>query len=269
MRTSSPTIALIVAALSSACAMGPNDETLIPELRVMAIQADPPEANPGEQVALEVTIADPLGTGAEVLLWHCTDLGEGCLEEGTEHSWSLNLEGDSVGATASVPAALAAFATDEPLRAVQLWALACEPGLCPQVADPQAWDLSDPTAWLEELPMTGVSLAFDRMAISSREDGLENPTVQLLSPEPSSVAPGELVELRFGVQLDVPANADSFAYGYTTAGGFDATEYAIGDSGEIGMGWYAPDEPTTARLYVVAQDGVGGVAVWVGEVVVE
>jgi hypothetical protein len=269
MRSLNPFIVSIAAALASACAMGPSDETLIPELRVMAIQADPPEAAPGEQVDLQVTVADPLGAGADVLLWHCTNLGEGCLEAGMEHSWSLALEGDTVGATASAPAALAAVASEEPLRVVQLWALACEPGLCPQIDDPQAWDLADPTAWLEDLPMTGVSLAFNLMAISTREDGLENPTVERVSSEPLSVAPGELLAIEFEVGLDVSANADSFAYGYATAGGFDAPEYALGDSGELSAAWYAPEEPGEARLYVVVNDGAGGVGVWSGDALVE
>ena len=41
------------------CAMGPSAETLVDELRVLAVLADKPEARPGETVALESLVVDP------------------------------------------------------------------------------------------------------------------------------------------------------------------------------------------------------------------
>jgi hypothetical protein len=259
MRTFTIAMATITA---MGCAMGPSDETVVSELRVLAIQADPPEVAPGEAVDLNITVADPLGAGADVLLWHCTNLGEGCLEEGGEHSWTLPLDGDGVAVTATVPPALAAFASDEPLRATQLWALACEPGLCPQVDDPDAWDLSDPSAWLADLPMSGVSLGSNLLAISTRDDRLVNPELTLAGDGPLEAAPGGQLAIDFAVTLGTPANEATFAFGYATAGGFGATEYAIGDSGEVSLDWYAPDEPSEVTLWVVVNDGAGGVGVW-------
>ncbi len=263
MRTLIITIATITAV---GCAMGPSDETLVPELRVLAIQADPPEAAPGEDVELTVTVADPLDNGAELLLWHCTDLGEGCLEGGTDHVWRLELDGDQASVTATVPAALAAFATDEPLRATQLWALACEPGLCPQVNDPDGWDLSAPTDWLGDLPMSGVSLGLNLLAISTRDDRLANPELALADGTELVAQPGEHLELPFEVTLDTPATGATLAFGYASAGGFGATDYLIGDSGEVSLDWYAPDEAGDVTLWVVVNDGEGGVGLWSGVV---
>jgi len=261
-------IFLLTTLAAVGCTDGPNDDTLVSELRVLAIQADPPEAAPGQDVELTVTITDPASTGAEVLLWHCTDLGTGCLEDGTSHTWTQDLEGDSVGVTATVPDALAAFASDEPVRATLVWALACEPGLCPQIDDPDGWDLSSPTEWLGDLPMLGVSLAFNAMAVSTRDDGLQNPVIERVGDAPIEANSGEIVELDFTVQLDVAATVDTLAFGYGTAGGFGTTEYAIGDDGEVTLEWYAPEDAGAATLYVVVNDGAGGVGVWVDQATV-
>ena len=59
---------------------GVNDETVLSELRVLAMVAEPPEVGPGQSTTVTSWIADPTKTGFEVLTWACTDLGEGCLE---------------------------------------------------------------------------------------------------------------------------------------------------------------------------------------------
>lgn len=251
------------------CAMGPSDETLLDELRILAIQADPPEATPGGMVTLTALVADPLADGAELLLWHCTDLGDGCLEDGTPHTWSGTMQGDTVSFDTTVPAALSAVATEDPLPVTVLWGLACEPGLCPQVASPEDWDLSDPTSWLEDLPMSGVSLAYRTLAVSTRADVADNPSVALQGDAPPSVSVEDEVELTFSVDLSVTATAETLAFGFTTAGGFGETGYAIGDDGAVTLTWYAPADPGTATLYVVVQDGEGGVGTWVQNLVVE
>ena len=257
------------AALLTGCGEGPMDETLVDELRVLGIRAEPPEAAPGEPVALTALVADPAGTGADVLLWHCTDLGDGCLEPEGTNTWTATLDGDEVTAAATVPEALAPFAGAEPLRATVLWALACEPGLCPPVEDPAAWDLSDPGAWLVDLPLEGVSLAFSTFAVSSRETRAANPVLAHEGPEPIVAGPGATVELPFSASLDAPATADTLLFGFATAGGFGQIEWVVGDDGAVAPTWYAPEEPGSARLYVVLQDGEGGVDWWVGEAEVE
>ncbi len=116
--------------------------------------------------------------------------------------------------------------------------------------------------------MVGVSLAFNAMAISTRDDALQNPVIARVGTDPIEADPGELVEIDFTVQLDVTATVDTLAFGYATAGGFATTEYAIGDDGEVTLEWYAPDDAGTSTLYVVANDGAGGVGVWVDQATV-
>ena len=100
-----------------ACSDGPNADTLVDDLRVLAIQATPPEVAPGDSVRFDLVVADPLDRGAEVLFWHCTSLGEGCLEQGTPHVWTPALDAQRAVVETTVPDALAALATAEPIRA--------------------------------------------------------------------------------------------------------------------------------------------------------
>lgn len=255
---------LPMALVLAGCAEGPQGDTLLYDTRVVALVADPPEVSPGDEVRFDVFVSDPDQAGVELLLWQCTSLGEGCLEEGGEHSFTPTLDQGQASVTTTVSSALAALASEEPLRATLVWALACQPGLCPQISDPSGSDLSDPISWLRELPFEGVNLAFTTLALSTRAEGLVNPGLSPDFSEVISVGEGESVELPFTVDLAVPATADTLAYGFATAGGFDATEYTVGDDGEVTLVWYAPEEPGSAELYVVLNDGQGGVAVWTG-----
>lgn len=252
--------------LVAGCMSGPSDETLVDDVRVLALVAQPPEASPGEAVQVGIHVADPAGAGVEILAWSCTNLGTGCLEDpSTQASTPVWTDGQATF-TATVPVDLAAVASEEPVPITALWTLACTPGLCPQVGDPAGWDLADPTAWLVDLPMEGVSLAYRTLAVSTRTDRPGNPVLEYQGPDPISAAAGEAVDLELAVTLDVPATADTLAFGFATAGGFGDTEYAVGDDGQVTLQWYAPDPVEPATLYVVVQDGAGGVAVWTGEV---
>ncbi len=231
---------LLLLPLAIGCVEGPMDETRVDELRVLGIRAEPPEATPGESVAITALVADPAGIGADVLLWHCTDLGDGCLEPEGTNTWIQALEGDEVEAITAVPEQLAVLAGEEPVRATALWALACAPGLCPQVEDPGAWDLSDPASWLVNLPMDGVSLAVSTFAVSSRAVRAANPVLVHEGPEPVVAGPGEAVDLPFSALLDAPATADTLLFGFATAGGFGETEWVVGDDGAVTPTWYAP-----------------------------
>jgi len=251
------------------CMDGPDEDTLVDVLRVMAIVAEPPEVAPTAELGLEVVVADPVDGGAELLVWLCTPAGEGCLEGGSEHLWTPAVVGGQATVTTTAPAALAALASEEPIRATLVWALACEPGLCPQIGDPTAWDLVDPTSWMRELPFDGVSLALSTLAVSTRDDPHQNPTLARAGDEEIRVGAGESTELSFAVGLSSAATPDTLAFGYATGGGFDATEYSVGDDGEVALTWFAPDEAGEVVLYVIVNDGAGGSAVWTGEAVVE
>lgn len=218
-------------------------------------------------MTITATVADPLETGADVLIWHCTNLGDGCLEEGSDHAWVESLVDGQATATTTVPAALGAFASDEPFRGLSAWALACEPGLCPQMDDPTVYDLADPTSWLADLPIHGVSLAFLPLAVSTRTERVENPVLTPDFDVPTAVAGGESFDLHFLVGLSVVAGPDTLAFGYATGGGFEKTEYTVGDDGEVTLTWIAPDEAGDIDIFVEVNDGAGGVGVWTGSVV--
>ncbi len=103
-----PNLLLLVGACAG-CAMGPNTETLIDDLRVVGVTLDPPEAAPGQSVAVDVTVADPEEQGAELLFWTCTDpffSGE-CLEASLpleQWVWEGTVEGGRWAHTLEVPA---------------------------------------------------------------------------------------------------------------------------------------------------------------------
>lgn len=249
--------------LLAACAAGPNEETLLDEVRVVAVVVEPPEVAPGEAATVTVTVADPLGEGPGALAWTCTNLGDGCLEAAEPGLGALTgeVEDGRLVATKTAPAALAGVVADgETVLPLPLWVLACVPGLCPLVDDPTADPeataafFADPFAGMEDLPMVGASLALGRVAISTRATPLANPVVTTDVTEVTA-APGEAVDLVFAVE------GGATAYGYTTGGGFDMTEYPVKD-GAVTLTWYAPEEPGEFRLYIVVNGEDGGSAIW-------
>ena len=115
--------------LMFACVAGPGAETLIDDLRVVAIVAEPPEVAPGAASTLTATIADPLDQGVDLLMWTCTDLGDGCSEaESAEPgTWpaSVGLDEGRASITATVSPFLGAIVDDTAaLPLVTVWALA-------------------------------------------------------------------------------------------------------------------------------------------------
>jgi hypothetical protein len=258
---------------------GPNDETLVDELRVMAVVAEPPEVAPGAETTLTVYVADPLDEAPEVMLWTCADLGDGCLEavEPTQGTTVGAPTDGTLVTTRLAPAAFAGVVGDgETVIPIPTWALACVPGACPAIdlaaaapaagsadADELSTFLADPFEAMESLPLVGTSLALTLLSVSMRAEPVTNP---VLTPafDALSAAPEAEVTLEF--QVD---SADvTTAYGYTTGGGFDATEYEVED-GSVTLTWFAPADPGTVTLWVVVNGEDGGVAVWSGDVTVE
>ena len=291
---------LILGSLLLACGTGPSEETLVDELRVLATITDPPEAQAGETVSTSTLVVDPAEAGYDVLSWPCTFTGEGCAEaelsELSGEVWSglaleEGLSGTStLGGSTTLSPGLADFLTEDPVPLVQLWTLACEPGLCPALelaADaPEAGSeaaaelqaaLSDPPASLEALPMEGVSLGVRWVLASTRDPGarLENPTVscEVLSQDTEEpvVAPGEALD--FTCFLEGRFTGFAGAWGYTTAGGWEGATYLL-DPGVtlIDYAWFAPEEvpaDPVVPLWVVVVDGEGGVGLWEGRARVE
>ncbi len=268
-------MSVVILSLLAGC-MGANEDTLVDELRVMAVVVEPPEAAPGATVAITAYIADPAPDSAEgapdVLLWTCTNLGDGCLEA-TEPGQSTTVGAPTDGqlvTTRTVPPALAGVVGDgTTVLPLLLWTLACAPGLCPAIdlaaaapapdtadADTLATFLADPITGAEDLPLVGTSLALAQVAVSTRAAPLTNP---VLTP------PTDLPAVDVGGSVDITFTVDraGTAYGYTTRGGFDATEYEVVD-GTVILTWFGGDEAGTADLWVVVNGADGGSAVWRG-----
>lgn len=255
---------------------GPNEETLVDELRVMSMVVEPPEAAPGAVVSLSVRIADPLEESPQVMLWSCTNLGDGCVEA-AEPS-----QGVTVGPPVDGQLTVRRSVSEMLLPIVQdgttvlpvfLWALACVPELCPiidlaatapDVGSVEAKTLStflaDPFSAMEDLPLEHTSLAFTQLKVSTHATHIVNP---VLTPqfETVTVRAEDSVDLVFQVQ----DSGDYMAYGYTTAGGFGTPKYDSSKNGIVTLTWFGPAEAGEADIWVVVNSDTGGTAVWQGK----
>ena len=276
------------------CAMGPSAETLVDELRVLAVLADRPEARPGETVALESLVVDPLDAGYDVMAWTCTPGPDGCLEAAgfTGVSWdglvtAAQPEDPWLESAYFVAPQVSEFVGPEPVPLVQHWTLACEPGLCPVLdaalaepapdsaeSDALRAALGEPFTLLEDLPMLGVSLALRSLSVSTRDDAerVQNPTVECSARDGE---PGEPLSVEAGGRLPMLCavsgtyDGDAALWGYTTAGGWEGEAQEL-DPGDIDKEyvWIAPKEApdVPVPIWVVSVDGFGGVGLWSGEV---
>ena len=143
---------------------GPNSETLVDQLRVMAVVAEPPEVAPGASATLTAYIADPNDEAPTSMMWTCTDLGDGCMEA-AEPGLGATVaapEGGVVSTTRTAPMALAGIVGDgATVLPIPLWTLACADGLCPVIDDVAAGStsedvtsfLNDPTEGMKGRPL--------------------------------------------------------------------------------------------------------------------
>lgn len=276
------------------CNSGPSAETLVSELRVLAVLADIPEARPGETVALESLVVDPLENGYDAIAWSCTFTGDTCLESAgfTGAAWDglvgvASPDEPWLASRYTVAPQLADFVGRDPVPLVQHWTLACEPGLCPVIdaalAAPEPGgaaatalqaQLSDPFTVLESLPMQGVSLALRSLSVSTRSDGerVTNPTVACRARD-GELGDPLIVEaggrLPMWCAVDGTYDGDGAIWGYTTAGGWEGESQEL-DNGDTDKEYVfigpeaVPDGPVP--LWVVISDGFGGVGIWEGEV---
>jgi hypothetical protein len=198
-------------------------------------------------------------------------------------------EASELGWPLAVSVADASFNIPEQYRGMMLvWALACAPGVCSLIDDvkinPQsesdAWKatsaaLADPASWIEDLPRGQVSLAAKRVSVYLPDETtpstdpytgytttVTTPTAMGPNRAPTLTAaalPAEqdrVVRLRVSDPDSDPVQIRTFV----TAGGAVATRQ--GDTG-LGVMWHEPvDLRRPADLFVVAEDGRGGTAVW-------
>jgi hypothetical protein len=269
----------------AACTPGPNEDTLVDELRVLAVVAEPPEIGAGETADITVHMADPLGAGFDAIVWSCLPGERGtCLEDGTPLDQRVAVfrdGGETLSTTASAPAALAAFLAEGVDLPVPVWTLACERGLCPPLdaiaaaaeagaTDPSADALlADPYSFMADLPLTGSTLAAWTVTVTARpgEERHDNP-IFTMDELPKVVAAGD--ELPIDVIVDGEGDAEPFVFGYATAGGFGMTAYEVDDEGLAETSWFAPEkDPGAVVMWVVLQDDRGGAAVERLELIVE
>ena len=290
-------------AMTAMACMGPDQETLVDELRVMAIQAEPAEVQLRDFVpdengdttnpVLNVVIADPLDSGYQFAIWPCTNFGEGCEErkifEDNPSDWIAVGEGTDGIVTVPVlnnplwGALLAQAPNPEvPLPITSVFALACEPSVCPTVqrALNGEWDLErfgNPFDWIAEVPLSGTSLAIKQLPVSngmSDEARLKNPTLKsVLEAETPLITTADTpLLLPFEIELFQQDEDVATIFGYTTRGGFDRNVFAnnglkmnIGEPAERFVTWYAGEaDPGQADLFVIVEDGAGGTGIWLG-----
>ena len=164
-----------------------------------------------------------------------------------------------------------------------MWALACAPGTdCPLVdnhpaqanrgesawGDKLACQLEDPSEWMESIPLTGTSLAYRLISVSMNapEDRHQNPTIAPTSEEPITWKSEEEFSLSFTV--DGTLSDEARIFNYATAGGFTMPDTLV-QPGEVTLDGVAPKKSGEVKLWVVLNDGLGGVAVWRGVATVE
>lgn len=258
---------------------GPDEETLVDELRVMAVVAEPPELAPGASTTLTATVADPAGVDPDVLIWTCTSLGEGCLEAALPGGGATagRLSDGQLSTPRTAPVELAGVVGDgETVLPIPTWTLACAPGLCPVIdlaaaapapgsTDALALDalLADPFTMLTDLPLVDVSLAFTTIGVSTRATPVSNPT---LSPTFTEVSAAPEASTLLG--FDVVGGAEAF--GYASAGGFGMSPEIV--DGHVDLEWFAPADGSAgdvADLWVTVNGADGGSALWRGTATVE
>jgi hypothetical protein len=289
--------------------MGPDEETLVDELRVMAIQAEPAEVQLRDFVPdengesntpiINIVIGDPLKTGYQLAVWPCTNIGEGCEErkvfEDAPGDWIQIVEGTESLVTVPVVnnplwGALLAQSPrpDVPIAITSIFALACEPSVCTELQDALNGDwnierFSNPFDWIAELPTTGTSMAIKQLPVSnglSDETRLKNPTMTptWASDTPIVTTVDAPLTLSFEITLFQQDPDVASIFGYTTRGGFDRNVFANNglkmadlEPAERSVNWYAAEDTELgeAELFVIVEDGLGGTGFWLGEGTVE
>lgn len=244
---------------------GPNEATLIAELRVVAAVAEPPQVNIGQPYTLTATIADPEELGGDWSIWTCIPAPEDLeLPPGLEDLELPELEPGCIATNGVLEG--------EEVQAELIglpfptYVMACNPGRCdlPGITEEQR---QDPDPWLQELPFSGVALGRRFPSLIDPANPPEEPPANPVVEEVSGLE--EVVKPEAEMPLSFVVPGAERAYGYATAGGFQMTEYDVGREGNTELVWVAPEEAAEVRLYIVFLDGEGGTVVWKGDLSVE
>jgi hypothetical protein len=261
---------VVIAVLVAGCEIPslPAESTELVQLQILSVVVDPPLVRPGDVPSATAWITDPKDEGYELLMWTCTDLGEGCLEilvdlelwtytpvvsQGQSAAWLPDLNTNELPADVEVP--------------ISVFALACAPGLCPEIQQVRDRDpavapiLADPLTFAQSLPIEGTSLVRRGIEITGDIDAKnnDNPNVQTLPPPDVLVGidRGDVVSLDFVVSDETDMTSD----GYATGGSMSDGSWT---SHNLHFTWTAPNDPGDYEVWVLIEDGTGGSAVWRG-----
>lgn len=254
-----------------ACAPGPNLDTQVDELLVVALVPESPELAAGETSWVEAHVADPDASGALAMVWTCTPGPDGCLETLDQQAPVL-LEGSPplLRGAWQVPDALSGPVAAAGELPTSLWVLGCAPGLCPPIEDlldgerpSRAW-LQNPLGQMDTVPLIGVSLARRTIWLSNRptEDRRRHPVLAV------DGLPGRAqTEAELSLELDVEPAQDGAitGFGLSTGGAFGEVSIPV-ENGQAKLDWYGPEAEQQSQLWVTVQDEAGGIAVWTDSV---
>lgn len=264
--------------LLTACGAVPD--TLLDELRVISLRADPAAVSFQDPTTLTATVFRPTEAPTEVLLWTCIPSDGACLEgtlvpEWTDWTSVTTLEGaaEDANLTLTWPVGTASLWESVGERAsLPVWALACNVGRCPLIetvrqepaldspeGEAAMADLAAVTEAIGDLPLTGTALSLRAVPVALPGVDAENPVVEATSLPSSAVAAEEEASLTF--QVTHPGVVR--AYPMTDAGGFTNREVTVRD-GSVTLTWVGPAEAGTARIYVAFEAEDGGSTLWRG-----
>ena len=205
------------ALLLMACTRGGLEEGLIVDLMVFAVQTEPTRYVPGLPVSAVVTLANPDRIEVELLVWSCLANGRGACIGGDE---APLLSDPVVVASAGLQsrvslndpaAALYDLARGAAPAGLQVWALACEVGACPIIAEVEAGDsaalraLGAPPELLSTLPAGEAAMGLWVLPMADPGD----PSTWTVDPidvaplredEPLTVGPGGRIDLHYHLE---------------------------------------------------------------------
>ena len=254
-----------------------SPDTLVDELRIIASVASPPEVAPGQTFGYRSYAANPEEDVLDTLTWVCTNVGNGCLEAQGVHA-SIHASTETGPAPdwerelSVSPVVEDLLTADESLTATQIWTLVCTTGTCPIIAtigsatgeEPWAtnWegDLANPLPWIADLPMSGVSVAYQLVTTSLSDTPHDNPTIEPAEPIPETLTRGVPFELEFIV--DGRFGDQAQLYGYMSGGGFMKLNTFVNAGDRVAIEGTPPDSGDSVRVWMVLSDGNGGTQVW-------
>ena len=281
--------------------------TFVDEIRILGIRPNPAEmsvfdlseiSSPEDIPTVEIWIANPQEEPLDLLIWPCTNFGDGCLEKDifaeNIQNWVSIYEGvdNYVNILLPLSPVSVGIATEledsqQPFGGTQIYALVCKQGSCPLIEN---WknetykieSISNPFELMETLPIQEASLSFRSLYFSTRlpELRIQHPTLHFDFSGIPNLLLDTSVSLPVNYELQNEPTDTSRIYTYTTLGGFssndDPANAILRKEGTIDILWYAPisetwEEPVNAshpnpvidegEIFIFLEDGNGGVGV--------